>query len=263
MIKMTGGEDFYPTPTEFLCEITDGLEWSKIQHVLEPSAGRGNIAEFVRGQKKIVLSNGFSYERDREIDVDCIEIEPELQSILAGKNFRVVHDDFLTFSTFKHYDLVFMNPPFSQGAKHLLKAIEVQKFSGGAIICILNAETIRNAYTNERKVLERELEALKAEITFHAGAFSNAENPTDVEVAVVKVVIPEADTENPIFEELRKSGKGFEQIGDEPDKDLTPFDVVERAVSMFEFELAYGLKLWKEYQNFTNLRFNRLAMQAR
>lgn len=253
MIKMTGGEDFYPTPTEFLCEITDGLEWSKIQHVLEPSAGRGNIAEFVRGQKKIVLSNGFSYERDREIDVDCIEIEPELQSILAGKNFRVVHDDFLTFSTFKHYDLVFMNPPFSQGAKHLLKAIEVQKFSGGAIICILNAETIRNAYTNERKVLERELEALKAEITFHAGAFSNAENPTDVEVAVVKVVIPEADTENPIFEELRKSGKGFEQIGDEPDKDLTPFDVVERAVSMFEFELAYGLKLWKEYQNFTKL----------
>lgn len=253
MLKITGSEDFYPTPIEFLREITQELDWSKINHVLEPSAGRGNIAEFVRGKKTITLSNGFLYNRDKEIDVDCIEIEPELQSILAGKKFRVVHDDFLTFRTFKHYDLVFMNPPFSQGAKHLLKAIEVQKFSGGAIICILNAETIRNVYTNERKVLERELEALKAEISFHAGAFMKAENPTDVEVAVVKVVIPESDTENPIFEELRKSGKGFEQIGDEPEKDLTPFDVVERAVHMFEFEVDYGLKLWKEYQNFTRL----------
>ena len=40
-----------------------------------------------------------------------------------------------------------MNPPFSEGDKHLLKAINIMK-NGGQIVCILNAETIKNPYSN-------------------------------------------------------------------------------------------------------------------
>lgn len=252
MIKISGSADFYPTPSLFLEEIAGDLEWNKIQYVLEPSAGRGNIAEFVRDKTKSIKFQGQNYEREKA-DIDCVEIEPELRSILTGKNFRVVHDDFLTFRTYKHYDLIFMNPPFSQGAKHLLKAIEVQSLSEGAIICILNAETIRNSYTNEHDVLKRKLRELNAEIKFYENAFSDAENPTDVEVAVVKIVIPEAQTNNPIFEELRKGNENFRRYENVQDKDLTPFDLVERAISHFNFEVSYGLKFWKEYQNFSKV----------
>ena len=252
MIKISGSEDYYPTPPSFLKEIAQGLNWNEIQYVLEPSAGRGNIAEFVINETKCVSFQGRNYEREKA-DIDCIEIEPDLRSILAGKSFRVVHDDFLTFQTYKHYDLIFMNPPFSQGAKHLLKAIEIQNFSGGMIICILNAETIRNVCTNERELLGRKLKELNAEIKFYENAFAKAENPTNVEVAVVKIIIPEAEAENPIFEELRKGDENFRRYEHVQDKDLTPFDLIERAVSRFNFEVNYGLKLWREYQNFQGL----------
>ena len=252
MVKMIGSEDFYPTPVTFLKEIARGLDWDKIRYVLEPSAGRGNIAEFVRDETKCVSFQGWNYER-KKADIDCIEIEPDLRSILVGKNFRVVHDDFLTFQTYKHYDLVFMNPPFSQGAKHFLKAVEVQSLSGGMIICILNAETIRNVCTNERNLLERKLKEFNADITFYENAFAQADNPTNVEVAVVKITIPEVETKNPIFEELRKGNENFRRYENVQDKDLTPYDLIERAVSRFNFEVNYGLKLWKEYCNFQKI----------
>lgn len=50
-----------------------------------------------------------------------------------------------------------MNPPFSNGEQHLLKALELQK-SGGHIICLLNAETLNNPFTLARKELLRVLE---------------------------------------------------------------------------------------------------------
>ncbi len=43
-LKISGGEDFYPTPDSLLEQILDGLDWEKVNYVLEPSAGKGNIA---------------------------------------------------------------------------------------------------------------------------------------------------------------------------------------------------------------------------
>jgi len=83
-----------------------------------------------------------------------------------------------------------MNPPFSNGAAHLLKALDLQK-NGGAIACVLNAETIRNPYTNERKVLCKKLEELNASIEYMQGAFISSEHPTGVEIAIIKVLIEE------------------------------------------------------------------------
>ncbi len=75
---------------------------------------------------------------------------------------HIVHDDFLTFQSRKHYDLIVMNPPFADGEAHLLKAIELQKRWGGQIRCLLNAETLLNPYTNRRKVLQSQLAELGA-----------------------------------------------------------------------------------------------------
>ena len=204
--------------------------------MLEPSAGKGNIAEYIKELRE---------NRYRELDIDCIEIEPELQAILKGKKFRVVHDDFLTYHTYKHYDLIIMNPPFSAGARHLLKAIEVQSISGGGIICILNAETIRNAYSLERQELSRKLKEYGAEIEYYEKAFSESENPTDVEVAVVRMIIPEPERESKIFETLRE--KEYEEYErKEETGELAESDIVRAFVAQYNRELEYGLRLYDE-----------------
>lgn len=145
---MKNFDEFYPTPEALLEKITEGCDWKRIQSVLEPEAGKGDIVSFL--QKKAAENYM------REYDIDCIESETELQMILKGKKMRLVYDDFLTFESYKRYDLIVMNPPFSNGDAHLLKALQIQKY-GGNIICILNAETIRNPYTNLRKELVQKL----------------------------------------------------------------------------------------------------------
>ena len=179
------------------------------------------------------------------MDIDCIEIEPELRSILKDKGFRVVHDDFLTYHTYKHYDLILMNPPFSVGARHLLKAIEIQQTSGGGIICLLNAETLRNPYSNERKDLLQKLEHYGAEITYHKKAFIVAENPTDVEVACVKVIIPEPERKTTIFESLRE--KEYEEYERKArNSELAESDLVSAFVAQYNREIEWGLRLYDE-----------------
>ena len=109
--------EFYPTPKTLLDQIFEGADWKKIETVLEPSAGKGDIVEYI-------------HQQDSEIDIDCIEIEENLQHILTGKGYRLVWDNFLTYQTAKRYDLIVMNPPFSNGDEHLLKALKMQKDGG-------------------------------------------------------------------------------------------------------------------------------------
>ena len=244
MLKLQGSEDYYPTPEEFLSEVLGGINWEETRYILEPSAGKGNIAEYI-----MTATEGKYYRghwRNSEADIDCIEIEPELRAILKDKGFRVVHDDFLTYHTYKHYDLIVMNPPFSQGARHLLKAIEVQSLTGGQIICILNAETIRNAYTLERQELMQKLERYDAEIKYYERAFSVAENPTDVEVAVVKLTVPAPERKSTIFDSLRE--KDYEEFErKQANNELAELDFVKGFVALYNRELEFGLRLYEEY----------------
>jgi len=232
-------DEFYPTPIELLDKITKGFEWDKVGTVLEPSAGKGDIAEYVKEKYKSEIWS------EKGLDIDCIEIDRELRSILIGKNFRVIHDNFLTFHTYKRYGLIIMNPPFSSGAAHLLKALDLQK-DGGDILCILNAETIKNPYTNERKVLINRLKELEADIQYMENEFIKAERRTDVEIAVVKVCIPYKESKSFIFEDLKK--KSYQENIYQNITDLVPNDFIEAAVKMYEMEVEAGIRLIQEYK---------------
>lgn len=230
-------EEFYPTPRPLLDKITKNIRWSQIKNVLEPSAGKGDIADFV---KEAVKAN---YRYD--CDIDCIELDEELRATLKGKEHKVVHDDFLTFKTYKKYDLIIMNPPFSNGAAHLLKALDMQK-NGGSILCILNAETILNCCTNERKVLNQKLKDYDAEIEFLQEEFKTAERPTGVEIAVIKVTIPEKEIgESFILEHLKK--KHYKESVDNI-TDVAPSDFIEALVARYNLEVESGLALIEEYK---------------
>ena len=233
---------FYPTPHNIIDKMICNLDFKMIKTILEPSAGKGNIVEVIRDKEKIYNT---SYSRF-EFDIDCIEINRDLQSILKGKEFRVVHDDFLTYNTMKEYDLIIMNPPFSNGCKHLLKALDMQKRNGGAVICLLNAETLKNPCTNERIDLQRKLTDYNANIEFIQNAFLDAERKTNVEIALIKVQLPEVKRESFILSGLKKAQE-MEEIEETECTQLIDSDFFKAVVKQYQLEVEAGIKLIKEY----------------
>ena len=285
---------FYPTPPEVADLLLEGIEFEKSPVVLEPSAGTGNIVHAVL--KKFYESR-YRY-CDAKINVDCVEIDPHLRSVLRYEymgekekdlwkqkkaledkktydrdrnqyrelnyhdsallksvteeikvlqsgDIRIVHDNFLDFDTFKQYDVIVMNPPFTDGDAHLLKAIQLQSRSGGIIRCILNAETIRNPFTNRRRLLQKQLLDMNAEVTFHQNAFSDGERKTDVEIAIVKIEIPAVKQESVIFDRLKKAYSIDEPTADV--HDMTVSDFMEQIVSLYKVECNAGIDLIREY----------------
>lgn len=232
--------EFYPTPPKIIEKMLAGLKLNEINTILEPSAGKGDIVSAIIAKYEV---HKYRYS-NREMDIDVVEIDPSLRHILKGRGYRVIHDDFLTLHTYKRYDLIIMNPPFSSGDKHLLKALDMQQ-NGGKIICLLNAETLRNPYTNTRKDLVRRLDEYGAEVEFMEGAFADAERKTDVEVALIKVDIPNVGQESIIVEGLRQEEK-YRAEQREPHA-LTHGEFFQRIVSQYNFELRAGLSLINEY----------------
>lgn len=170
----------------------------------------------------------------------------EMETLFEKTKVRLVHDDFLTFETNHHYDAIIMNPPFANGDEHLMKAIQMQKRSGGAIRCILNAETIRNPYTHKRMQLVQWLQELEAEIEYVEGAFQDAERSTDVEVAIIKVDIPKPELLSGIFEKCKKAEMEKEPTPEGPTGLVIP-DIVKQFVSLYNVEVNAGCELIREY----------------
>ena len=232
-------EEFYPTPKSLLNKIFDGVDWKQVDTILEPSAGKGDIIEFIQNSEE-------AHRYHHNFEIDCIEKDPNLQAVLKQKGFRLVHDDFFTFHTWKQYDLIVMNPPFSCGDKHLLNALKLQE-DGGNVICILNAETLKNPYSVTRQALALRLEDLHADISYMQNEFVSAERKTSVEIAVVKVSIPKKERDSRIFSELRESKQMSEQTVQEQTS-LAENDYIKAAVKQFELETEAGIRLIREYQ---------------
>lgn len=168
------GSDFYPTPRNIAHKMVEKIS-KDARYFLEPSAGRGDLATAITELRD-------TYTSRCKPKVDCIELDPNLAAILRHKNFSVVGDDWLTYPGVCYYDAIVMNPPFSNGDEHLLRAWEFMH--DGEIVCLLNAETIRNPHTEARQ-------RLAAIIREHGGTdelgpvFKAADRKTMVNVVLV------------------------------------------------------------------------------
>lgn len=248
----TAKDNFYPTPESVAEKLLKDIDWRKIESVLEPSAGKGDLAHYCAG--KLFYSRRHYNAHDeydwkhaiQESDIDCIEIDPTLRNVLDGNGYRVVHDDFLTYETQKRYHLIVMNPPFDNGAAHLLKALELME-RGGIICCILNAETLRNAYTNQRKELRAKLNEYGAQIEYMSGAFTDAERATDVEIALIRVDIPAVKVGSTIVDEMRKAPTYKTATVSPEIAELVQYNEIEEWVNRYNFEAACGIRLIEEY----------------
>lgn len=295
--------DFYPTPPELAEKMLEDVDFSTIKTVLEPSAGKGNLLrELAIAESKGIMIDGHYYSSDKRFDVDCIEIDKNLQQVLKynfsderereirdkldnyryldrvwniklGKyeyptlskeeiekkkeleyenetffknGIKIVCDNFLNYHTFKKYDLILMNPPFSNGDEHLLKALDMQK-DGGNIICLLNAETIRNPYTNRRKILVQKLNEYGAQIEYVENAFSAAEKPTDVEVAIIKVAIPQKELNSEFLERCVKAEE-YEEVKVTAHNELALNDFIEAMIARYKVECRACVQLINEYE---------------
>ena len=239
----TDNKDFYPTPENLINKMLCDIEFKMIHSILEPSAGSGNIVEAIKKKEKFYSStyNKVNY------DIDCIESDQNLQSILKGKNFRVVYNDFLTYDTMKEYDIIIMNPPFSNGCKHLLKALEMQQRNGGAIVCLLNAETLKNPCTNDRQYLQQKLTEYNAKVEFIQDAFMDAERKTAVEIALIKVQLPEVKRQSFILDGLQKAQQQREIDTETESTQLIDSNFFKAIVNQYNLEVEAGIKLIKEY----------------
>lgn len=240
-------KEFYPTPKSLIGRMLDGIQWKENMSVLEPSAGKGDLCDAMAEAAGNCVIDGHRYRSNIQLDIDTVEKNGELKAALKGKGYPVVAEDFLTFHTYKHYDLIVMNPPFSNGDAHLMHALEMQE-SGGAVVCILNAETLKNPYSNLRKTLVNKLKEYQADITYLNEAFctEDTERKTEVEIALVKVIIPEKES-TVILDSLKK--REYEEYTEENMTDVALNDYIVSAVKLFEKEVQLGIRLIKEYQS--------------
>lgn len=163
---------FFPTPpelAEYLCDLT---EIDETTTVLEPSCGKGNIADAAWKRNPARLLG--------------IELNDDLKPLLVDKPYEVlIGQDFLSYSD-ETWDRIVMNPPFSkcQDRTHILKAYE--RLTPGGILVSVACSSILWRTDNRSEVFRDFLSGVHATIEeLDEGAFK--ESGTMVRTCIVKI----------------------------------------------------------------------------
>lgn len=205
--------DFYPTPCEAIeVMMADSNVDGKI--VLEPSAGSGNIVDWLGdyGAKEVI----------------ACETNNKLRSVLAAK-CNLIGNDFLqlTSDQVSHVDMIVMNPPFSADTRHILHAYEIAP-GGCEIIALCNYESIGNSYSVTRSKL-KELIQGQGYYRDMGECFAQAERKTNVQVACVRLFKPRTGDEefNDYFSEEEDMSECCRTEG------IMPYNVIRDVVNRY------------------------------
>lgn len=243
------GPDFYPTPRAVASKMLKKISKDAI-HFLEPSAGKGDLATAIIKEGEFSGHWGGGRSKNR---VDVIEASPDLVEILKSREgVSVVGYDWLTYAGVSYYDAIVMNPPFSQGAKHLLKAWDF--LHAGEIVCLLNQETIDNPCTEERKRLAAII-AEHGNVESLGPCFSKAERSTDVNVAMVYL---KKETEDDRINLWHTSGQEKAVNDDIGSPDMMPA-LRDKLGNMQHY---YNQALEEMFKGFAHIRKSALFMEA-
>ena len=169
---------FFPTPGTIIKTMIDDADIDAGMDVLEPSAGKGDIADMITTDLPAV-------------GVDVVEINSTLRDILEEKGHEVVEFDFLDMKpSDKQYDRIVMNPPFEQGQdmEHVQHAYKMLK-PGGRVVSIMSKGPFFRK--DKKSVAFREwLKKVDGEVEdLDAGSFTGAEAFRQTGVSTAKVII--------------------------------------------------------------------------
>lgn len=170
----TQNPDFYPTPAEVIEQMTVG-ESVAGKVVLEPSAGKGNIVDWLaeHGAARVL----------------ACETDPRLRAILqAGGRCELIAEDFLSLRSedVSHVDMIVMNPPYSHDIEHITHAYDIAP-AGCTVIALCNDSHLQRGFINNREMCFRELIEEHGYSEHLGSCFAGSERDTNVNVALVKL----------------------------------------------------------------------------
>ena len=168
-------DGYFPTPEKIALDMADKLDVKPGQTVLEPSAGKGSLADAVL--KK--------YGSD--VKIDTIEVNSTLADLLKIKGYKPIQEDFLKIKD-KKYDRIIMNPPFENGqdmdhVRHAYYLLE----PGGKMVAIMGEGGF---FRSDKKSSDFRdwLEDKNGESKkLPEGSFKTSDNPTGVNTRLVVI----------------------------------------------------------------------------
>ena len=217
-------KDYYPTPDHVIDMM--GIDCQN-KIVLEPSAGKGNIVEWL-------------FENGAENVLAC-EKNPDLAEIVKTKA-RFIGHDFLAVRAeqISHVDLIVMNPPFSADETHILHAWDIAP-AGCEIIALCNWETLDLVYSRERRQLKRTIEDY-GNSEYLGDVFTDAERKTGVEIGLVRLFKQSAGDNE--FE-----GFFMDEEDEQPQENgIMKFDAIRDVVQRYVF----AVKCYDEHEVVNN-----------
>ncbi len=176
LVGKSPGVDFFPTPKALADRLVLAADVRPGMRVLEPSAGKGDLADAAR---------------DAGANVDTVELSSTLRELLEAKGHTVVGNDFDTFEPTEGYDRIIMNPPFSNGldAAHVQRAYGMLK-PGGRLVAI-TGEGVHSRGDKQATAFREFLDTHDAEIEkLPEGSFKSAFRSTGVATRLVVVDKP-------------------------------------------------------------------------
>lgn len=177
-VKIPG---FFPTPEKLGSEVVRLAQLEPGQTVLEPGAGKGDLADLVRA----LHTN----------PPDTCEINYRLRQLLEAKGHRIIAPDVYDLRS-GTYDRIVMNPPFEKGedARQVQHCFDHLLAPGGRLVSIVGAGIL----SSERgKAFRDWLDARRGRVVdVEPGAFAGAASfrQTGVNVKIIvldKPLIPD------------------------------------------------------------------------
>jgi hypothetical protein len=229
-------KNFYPTPPNIAAKMISAVK-GRPKFILEPQAGKGDLAD---AASERWIGSGYN----PNVSLYCIEKDVNLQHILIGKEYRLIDSDFLKYAGSMKFDLILMNPPFDNGAAHLLKAWNI--LYNGEIVCLLNQETYYNPHTKERELLKDIIDE-HGYVERLGSCFDNAERRTGAQVVMVYLK-KENSIEHDYFDGLKSGGNAAFAKTAINEHQLTEKNNIENMVAQ------YNLAIEKATQAFIKLQ---------
>lgn len=115
--------EFFATPKALASKLVARANVKLGERALEPSAGEGAIAKALR---------------DAGASIACVELSLDNVNHLLKEGFHVHQCNFLEFRSEARFDVIVMNPPFSEGVAHVEHALTFLR-PGGRLVTILDA----------------------------------------------------------------------------------------------------------------------------
>lgn len=174
-VKIDG---YFPTPDKLAVDMADRLDVKPGHRVLEPSAGKGSLADAVL--KK--------YGSDTKIDT--IEVNSKLANLLKAKGYDPKQEDFLELKDAK-YDRIIMNPPFERGQDidHVRHAYDLLE-PGGKMVAIMGEGGFFRSDKKSSDFREWLNSRGGSSEKLPEGSFKTSDNPTGVNTRLVVIEKP-------------------------------------------------------------------------